>query len=252
MLEDPNIYKSTDFCGYSASRQFPEMQLPTPGTQTPVPSTSTQVPAPSTSTAHSFVPDHLISAIQSMHDEQVKFLKPLGRNPCTHYREKDKERILNSLGPDTVLCPFCDWRCRSHEKLMSHCRKHHCKSLAYKCRSCDKVFGDPYALRIHMSLHSSTGPVHKCHICNKAYLTRSKLNEHSQLHLTGKPKFPYCDRLLADSKSLADHKKVCLKCPGVENLTDEERHPHKCPHCYRRYTRASDVHRHCKAKHPNM
>ena len=112
MLEDPDIYKSTDFCGYTSSRHFPEMQLPTPGTQ---------VPPPPTSTSHSFVPDHLISMMQSMHDEQVKFLKPLGRNPCAHYREKDEERILNSLGPDTVLCPFCDWRCHSHQKLMSHC-----------------------------------------------------------------------------------------------------------------------------------
>ena len=60
MLEDPAIYKTTDFCGYSTSQQFPEMQLPTPGTQ---------APAPSASTSHSFVPDHLISVVQSMHDE---------------------------------------------------------------------------------------------------------------------------------------------------------------------------------------
>ena len=29
---DPNIYKTHDFCGYSASKHFPDMQLPVPGT----------------------------------------------------------------------------------------------------------------------------------------------------------------------------------------------------------------------------
>ena len=31
MKEDPNIYKTLDLCGYSAPRQFPDMQLPVPG-----------------------------------------------------------------------------------------------------------------------------------------------------------------------------------------------------------------------------
>ena len=31
MREDPNIYKTLDFFGYSASRYFPDMQLPVPG-----------------------------------------------------------------------------------------------------------------------------------------------------------------------------------------------------------------------------
>ena len=28
--EDPNIYKTVDFCRYSASKHFPDMQLPVP------------------------------------------------------------------------------------------------------------------------------------------------------------------------------------------------------------------------------
>ena len=31
MKEDPNIYKTLDFCGYSASKHFPDIQLPVPG-----------------------------------------------------------------------------------------------------------------------------------------------------------------------------------------------------------------------------
>ena len=140
------------------------MQLPVPGAPIPAQQSST------TSTPGQFIPEHLITVMQGMHDEHVRFLKPLGRDPCT-----------------VVVCPFCSRRCRSHQKLKSHCKKHHCKSLALKCNSCTKVFGDSYALKIHMRLHSSTGRVHKCHVCNKAYLTKSKLNEHSKLHITGKP-----------------------------------------------------------------
>ena len=35
MKEDPNIYKTLDFCGYSVPRQFPDMQLPVPGAPIP-------------------------------------------------------------------------------------------------------------------------------------------------------------------------------------------------------------------------
>ena len=98
-----------------------------------------------------------------------------------------RKRILRALGPDVVVCPFYSRRCKSHQKLKSHCKKCHCKSLALQCNSCTIVFGDSYALKIHMRGHSSTGRVHKCHVCNKAYLTKSKLNEHSKLHINGKP-----------------------------------------------------------------
>ena len=245
MKEDPNIYKTLDPCGYAAPRQFPDMQLPVPGTPTPAQQSST------TSTPGQFIPEHLITVMQHMHDDHVHFLKPLGRDPCAYFKEKDEERILRALGPDVVVCPFCSRRCRSHQKLKSHCKKHHCKSFALKCNSCTKVFGDSYALKIHMRLHSSTGRVHKCHVCNKAYLTKSKLNEHSKLHVTGKPQCEHCDKLLADSKSLADHKKICPKCPGAADLTEEQKRPHKCPHCYKRYTCTADVSHHCKSKHPN-
>ena len=246
MKEDPNIYKTLDLCRYVAPRQFPDMQLPVPGAPIPAQQPST------TSTPGQFIPEHLITVMQGMYDEHVHFLKPLRRDLCAYFKERDEERILRALGPDVVVCPFCSRRCRSHQKLKSHCKKHHCKSLALKCNSCTKVFGDSYTLKMHMRLHSNNERVHKCHICNKAYLTKSKLNEHSKLHVTGKPQCKHCDRLLADPKSLADPKKIFSKCPGAADLTEEQRKPHKIPHFYKRYTHASDVICHCKSKHPDV
>ena len=245
MREDPNIYKTLDFCGYSASKLFPDMQLPVPG----APSVSDSVQQP---TQCQFVPEHLISVIQGMHDEHVCFLKPLGRDPCSYFKEKDEAHILRALGPNVVVCPFCSRKCRSHQKLVSHCKRHHCQSLALKCTSCNKVFGDSYALKIHMRLHSSSERVNKCNICGKAYLTKSKLNEHSKVHTIGRLPCEHCNKLFAESKTLSVHKKICPKCPGADNFTEEEKKPHKCPHCTKRYTRASDVVRHCKSKHPGI
>ena len=245
MREDPNIYKTLDFCGYSASRYFPDMQLPVPG----APSVFDSVQP---STQCQFVPEHLISVIQGMHDEHVRFLKPLGRDPCSYFKEKDEARILRALGPNVVVCPFCSRKCRSCQKLVSHCKRHHCQSLALKCTSCNKIIGDSYALKIRMRLHSSSERVHKCNICGKAYLTKSRLNEHSKVHTIGKVPCEHCNKLFAEPKTLVVHKKTCSKCPGADNVTDKERRPHKCPHCYKRYTRVSDVARHCRLKHPNI
>ena len=84
MKEDPSIYKTLDLCGYSAPRQFPDMQLPVPGAPSSTQQSST------TSTPCQFIPEHLITVIQGMHDEHVHFLKPLGRDPCSYFKEKDE------------------------------------------------------------------------------------------------------------------------------------------------------------------
>ena len=247
--EDPSIYKTLDFCGYSAPKQFSNMQLPVPGAPS-VPSSTQQ--SSTASSQRQFIAEHLITVIQGMHDEHVHFLKPLGRDPCSYFKEKDEAQILRALGPDVVVCPFCSRKCRTHQKLVSHCKRRHCQSLALKCTSCTKVFGDPYALKVHMRLHSSSERANKCHICGRVYLTKSKLNEHRKVHILGKLPCEHCNKLFADSKTLSVHKKVCPKRPGTEDLTDEERKPHKCPHCCKRYTCTSDVVRHCKSKHPNI
>ena len=117
MKEDPDIYKTLDLCRYSGPRQFPEMQLPIPGALAPAQQSST------TSILGRFIPEHLITVMQCMHDEHVHFLQPLGRDPCAYFKEKDEERILRALGPDVVVCPFCSRRCRSHQRLVSHCKK---------------------------------------------------------------------------------------------------------------------------------
>ena len=65
MKEDPDIYKTTDFCGHSAPRHFPEMALPIPGVpaqQQQQPSSSGRSPAP---VQGPVVPDQLIEVMQN-------------------------------------------------------------------------------------------------------------------------------------------------------------------------------------------
>ena len=83
MKEDPSIYKTLDFCGYSAPNQFLDMQLPVPGAPSSTQQSSTA------STQRQFVPEHLITVIQGMHDEHVHFLKPLGRDPCSYFKKDE-------------------------------------------------------------------------------------------------------------------------------------------------------------------
>ena len=185
MREDPDIYQTVDFCGYSASRYFPDMQLP-------VPSAPSVSDSDQQSSQREFIPEHLISAMQGVHDENVRFLKPLGRDPCSHFKEHDEARILRALGPDVVICPFCCKKFRAHQKLVSHCKRRHCQALALKCTSCTKIFGDSYTLKFHMKVHSNSGRVHKCNVCGKEYLTRSRLIEHNKVHTIGKVPCGFC------------------------------------------------------------
>ena len=85
MKEDPDIYKTLDFCGYSASKHFPDMQLPVPGASSVTDSTQQSSTA---STQCQLVPEHLISVIQGMHDEHVHFLKPLGKGSLLLFQGK--------------------------------------------------------------------------------------------------------------------------------------------------------------------
>ena len=91
MKEDPNIYKTLDLCGYATPRQFPDMQLPVPGTPTPAQQSST------TSTPGQFIPEHLITVMQRMHDEHVHFLKPLGGIPMLISRRRMKSESSELL-----------------------------------------------------------------------------------------------------------------------------------------------------------
>ena len=87
------------------------MQLPVPG----APSVS-DTAQPSAQQGQ-FVPEHLIS-VNSRHARRAcAFSEASGEGSCSYFKEKDETRILRALGPDVVVCPFCNRKCRSHHKL---------------------------------------------------------------------------------------------------------------------------------------
>ena len=88
----------------------------------------------------------LIRAMQATHDTAADILCSQGTDPCTVYREKQVEYILNHVESGHKKCKVCNRELSSTQKLKSHIRATHCHSAAYKCSICSKPFGDPYAL----------------------------------------------------------------------------------------------------------
>ena len=147
--ENQSIYLSKDLCEFVPRRQWPNIILPVPA---PIP----PQPAPVG------LNTQLIRAMQATHDTAVDILHSQGTDPCTVYREKQVEYILNHVKCGHKKCKVCNKELSSTQKLKSHIRATHCHSAAYKCSICSKPFGDPYALTVHKRDHSASARKHVC------------------------------------------------------------------------------------------
>ena len=145
--EDQTIYLSKDLCEFTPRRQWPEITLPVPAAVPPKPAPL----GPNT---------QLIRAMQATHDTPTDILRSQGTDPCAVYREKQVEYILNHVESDHKKCKICNKEMSTTQKLKSHIQSVHCHSTAYKCSSCSKPFGDPYALSVHKRVHTESARKH--------------------------------------------------------------------------------------------
>ena len=144
---------------------------------------------------------------------------------------------------------FCDRVCKSTQKLKAHIRSKHFRDATFECNICGKKFGEPYTLSTHKKVHSSGGRKFLCAVCGKGFVNKSKLNEHTKYHALNRVTCAHCSTTVGDKKSLQDHLKVCSKCPGADQLTEEQKKPFKCDYCYHRYVHNKDLRHHMQAKH---
>ena len=217
--EDQSIYLSKDLLDFIPRCQWPEVQLPIPQA---VP------PAPPQSSASM----ELVRGLQGTHDSAVHLLHTQGIDPCKVFRENEADKVLGNVTPKQTKCRFCNKVCKSTQKLKVHIRSKHFRDAAFKCDVCDKRFGEPYALSTHKKLHTPGGKKFLCAVCGKGFVNKSKLNEHTKCHPSNRVTCAHCSTTVGDKKSLQDHLKVCSKCPGADQLTEEQQKPFKCDHCY--------------------
>ena len=174
----------------------------------------------------------LIRAMQATHDTAADILKSQGTDPCTVYREKQVEYILNHVESGHKKYKVCNKVLSNTQKLKSHIRSAHCHSAAYKCSTCSKPFGDPYALSVHKRVHSESARKHVCTYCGNAYLSKSKLTGHEKKHTIDCLSCHDCSKTLSEKKGFVDHLKICKKVPGYDQRSAEQLQPHKCPECF--------------------
>ena len=202
--KDQAMYFSKDLCEFT-----PRITLPVPAAVPPQPAPL----GPNT---------QLIRAMQATHNTAADILRSQGTDPCTVYREKQVEYILNHVESGHKKCKVCNKEMSTTQKLKSHIQSVHCHSMAYKCSTCSKPFGDPYALSVHKTVHTESARKHVCAYCGNAYLSKSKLNEHEKKHSVGHLTCHHCSKSLSEKKGLIDHLIICKKVPGYNQRSAEE------------------------------
>ena len=84
--------------------------------------------------------------MQTTHDTAADILRSQGTDPCAVYKESQVEHFLNNVESGHTKCKVCNKELSTTQKLKSHIQSVHCHSAAYKCSTCSKPFGDPYAV----------------------------------------------------------------------------------------------------------
>ena len=192
---DPDIFSDgDDFDKFVLEREWPDEALPFP----PQP---TQQPAPQPRSA----PDPQVfsaseATVQSLlrsHHLQVDVLKSLGVDACAEYKKGKVAYDLSRVRKGDVMCPFCNRRCSSSQKLKNDIKAKHQEVTSYQCATCGKSFGDSFTLKIHIQIHKKPSSTKrwKCRICGRCD-TASHLVQHEKDH-TGGGTCQYCGLHLA-------------------------------------------------------
>ena len=144
------------------------------------------------------------------------------------------------------MCPLCNRRCNSSQKLKNHIRAKHQEVTSYQCVTCDKSFGDSFILKTHIQIHKkpSSTKRFKCRICGKRCDTTSHLVQHERDHIGEGGTCQYCGLHLAQLRSLPTHESSCKKNPA--NVEMPRVKQHVCPDC--NFNR-KDLNHHCKIHH---
>ena len=125
-------------------------------------------------------------------------------------RNENKDYITSNMSSTTILSNNeMNYKCKSCEKsyltpgaLKMHIRTH---TLPCKCKICGKSFSRPWLLQGHYRTHTGEKPF-KCEICFRAFADRSNLRAHMQTHsFIKKYHCNNCDRTFSRMSLLNRH-----------------------------------------------
>ena len=93
--------------------------------------------------------------------------KSPGRNSCKQFNAKQVQCIFDSVIEGDLICKVCDRVLSSTRRLRAHIRSKHMKTSEFKCKKCNKYFGEKYTLQRHMKNHKENVERVPCGFCEE-------------------------------------------------------------------------------------
>ena len=82
------------------------------------------------------------------------------------------------------------------------------KTQQHECDVCEKVFGYPSQLAVHMRTHTNEKP-YECDVCEKRFRHSNALQSHKRIHTNEKPyKCVVCEARFSQLGSLQSHVRI--------------------------------------------
>ena len=140
--DDPGIFSDgDDFDKFIPEREWPDEALLSPPQPTPQPAPQPRsTPDPQVLSAS----DATVQSLLRSHHLQADVLKSLGVDAWTEYNKEKAAYHLSRVRKGDVMCPLCNRRCSSSQKLKNYIRARHQDVISYQCTTCGKSFGDSF------------------------------------------------------------------------------------------------------------
>ena len=112
------------------------------------------------------------------------------------------------------------------------------KTQQHECDVCEKVFGYPSQLAVHMRTHTNEKP-YECDVCEKRFRDSGNLKTHMRTHTNERPhECDVCEKRFATSSSLKRHMRI---------HTNEK--PYECDVCDKAFRQLGTLQKHMRTQH---